>query len=59
LVLKNGIPGGLPGGANATIRSPADQDQFATVRDRHGAIAGQTIDSPDIFVYDHSETAMP
>jgi hypothetical protein len=57
---KRGVPGGLPGCANAIIRSPA-----ATGINSPGSGFGsapspaQSVDLPDVFVCHQSETAMP
>lgn len=57
---KIGVSGGLPGRANATIRSPAvigiksPGSGFGTAPSQP-----QSVDLPGVFVCDHSETAMP
>jgi hypothetical protein len=45
-----GIAGGLPGRANATIRSPAAAGSVRQVQRRLGINVPQRIDSPGLFV---------
>lgn len=58
--IKNPIAGGLPGRANATIRSPAAPIVSPRSGSRHGATAPyKALIRRDYLFYDCSETAAP